>query len=458
MRSILLIVVGEQPGLGDVIRELEGLGYRVGVSVLPSEALLWSAERVLEALRGEHRGYEVVVVPGSLAGDYCSVAARMGVRVVKGTRSLRLLPMVLREAGIERLSCGVEAEKAVPEAVARAVGRILEDIKAKPPEGVAYEIGGLRVPWKPPPILVISEVYACRGDTLAEAEYRVESGADAIALGRTSDASPQCYLRELEELLESLNVPVAADPGDLGLLTRSLEMGAQIGMSLTRATLDAIPRRLRGEAAYVIVASDGDPSGELVKAAKEAYERGYTMLVLDPIAYPPVYPGLLYRLNAAGTLSKERLAPVMLGISNVVEMLDADTQGSTALAVALAAEAGVSLILTGEESTKARGNTLEARIASDLVSAAKVLKTPPKDLGLSLILAKSKRPLHVTPARGPYVEVELEGRTKRIHCSIEGFKALLSELKTVEDLTGYTEKLIEAYRLCIPWLGLRGEE
>nr|MEB3861379.1 hypothetical protein [Desulfurococcales archaeon] len=191
-------------------------------------------------------------------------------------------------------------------------------------------------------------------------------------------------------------VPVGVDSGlDLGFMEWALDVGAVLGMSLTRDMLGRVPRRLREEKAFVVIpralGGAGDRVRELEAAYREAVGMGYTLPILDPVLQPLVMPGALEGLIAARGL-RGLGAPIMLGINNVYELLDADTTGSIPVLASLAAEAGASIILVSEESRKALGATLEARIAADMASIALKWKTPPKDLGLNLLVSKEKRP------------------------------------------------------------------
>ena len=81
---------------------------------------------------------------------------------------------------------------------------------------------------------------------------------------------------------------------------------------------------------------------------------------------------------------------MMMGFCNVSELLDADSPGVNALLACLAAELGVSLVLTTEESPKTRRSTYEAGVALKMASLALLEHKTPKDLGLDLLVLKDK--------------------------------------------------------------------
>jgi dihydropteroate synthase-like protein len=84
-------------------------------------------------------------------------------------------------------------------------------------------------------------------------------------------------------------------------------------------------------------------------------------------------------------------------VGNVTELLDADCTGANALLAALGAEIGASLLFTPEYSAKARGSVQELGIAARMMSLAQWRRTPPKDLGLDLLVLKEKRRLPLEP-------------------------------------------------------------
>ncbi len=383
----VLGIVTPDPRAVDVLaRGLERLGYKVLVEKARGQA---EAPTAIAGLA--MRGAELVIVPGGWIGPWDEVSQRLGVKVVRGAWSPLLTLEIIRRWGASRLSSRLEAEKMVYPDMARVAAETLNSLKAAPPAGTAFRLGGVPLPLRPPPILVASEVYvrACDAESVAgEVYWRMLEGADIVSLGWDGSVSLECYWRVLRRLLDEVPGPVAADPGRPELAVKAAEMGAGLSLSLTPESLELVPSRLREEAAFVVIATGG-PSA-LERAAARARELGFESLLLDPVLRPPGSPGSLAPLCAAGEAARRAGYPLMLGVNNVVEMMDADTTGSTALAVALAAEAGASLVLVGEESTKARGSTWEAWVAAAMASLSIYWRKPPKDLGLDLLLAKRK--------------------------------------------------------------------
>ncbi|MCE4625957.1 MAG: hypothetical protein F7C35_08885 [Desulfurococcales archaeon] len=255
----------------------------------------------------------------------------------------------------------------------------------------AWSSGPLRPPERPPPLYIVAEVYyrGSADETLEHVNRAFSEGADAVSIGLEDPRLERGYLDTIRKVIEHYpNKPVLADPGSIEVMIEALKLGAHGGLSLTREQLHLVPEGLRASKAFVLIDFGGVE--DLLAAARRATALGYRKIILDPIIYPPINPGTLGGLEAAGQLSRTWRGPIMLGLGNVYELIDADTTGTIPLLTSLAAEAGVSVLLVTEESPKAYGAVLEARVSADLISLALYYKTPPKDYPLRLLVAKVK--------------------------------------------------------------------
>ncbi|MEB3766024.1 MAG: hypothetical protein GSR77_07685 [Desulfurococcales archaeon] len=252
--------------------------------------------------------------------------------------------------------------------------------------------GGLPLSLRPPPFTIVAEVYY-RGYewTLEKAYTFLAAEADAVSIGIIPGLEPSqnILLRLVEEL--SKDTSVCIDTVNYQIMASAIERGAVCGLSLTHTTMHNLPVRLRDKAAYVFIPETRNVVGELVHVYEEALRAGYSYPIIDPVLYPPIRPGVLERFLYARELASSISAPLMLGINNVYELVDADTPGLIALLLSLAGEAGVSVILVSEESPKARGAVLETRLAASLVELSLFYGTPPKDYPVRLLFLKSKR-------------------------------------------------------------------
>ena len=379
-----LVLATLDPSLIDdwVVSELEGLGYSVRVVRVPS--LEPGAVASLAS-----RGW--VVVPGSSPYDY----SQLGGRVVKGSYSPRMLPFILRLATLDMLSPRMPAEKAL-EGLMESVARIvLEHASSRLEE--AFSLGGVRVPLRPPPFIVVADLYY-RGSisgTVEEASRMAGEGADIVVFSWSLGLDKSLFLKVVKAMLDSGVAPLGVDVPFIGAMVEALDSGAVLGMSLDLDSLGEVPRRVREEKAFVILPRTTEPPQAAIRDLERAVGRargmGFEKIIVDPVLKPPFYGGLgasLERLLMAGRRIRE---PIMVGLNNVYEMIDADTTGSIALLVSIAGEMGASVLMGGEESCKSKGSISEIRRASLMASVALYVGMPPKDLGINLLGFKSKK-------------------------------------------------------------------
>ena len=88
--------------------------------------------------------------------------------------------------------------------------------------------------------------------------------------------------------------------------------------------------------------------------------------------------------------------PLFVGVSNVTELMDADSVGVNALLARLSQEVDASILLATEKSDKAKGTVAEEVAAAKMMFLAKKRGSVPKDLGIDLLILKDKR-VHEEP-------------------------------------------------------------
>ncbi|MEB3860059.1 MAG: dihydropteroate synthase [Desulfurococcales archaeon] len=392
-RVVLVSTSSNEPLVREAARLLSQLGYTADVAIVGVSYPSSIGEREVCGLGVEDSSDTIIVVPGSSSLSRQPPCYQRA-RVVKGTTHLFALVDLAKSLGLEGLSPEHPGEEALGAKWWRIVYSALSDIRENYKR--AWCTADLCPPESQPPILVVSDLYFTGYEsTLRGAQERISEGADMVLIGYTGDR--RGYVRAVERLADyGLRLGVDAP---VEVMVEALEAGAHVGFSLRMGDLSRVPARLREEKAFVILPHEtGTPrrrAESLLKALREAHRLGYSRLVLDTIAQPLIFPGFLDSILAARILKKElRVAePVLVGINNVVELADSDSQGSIPVVTALVAEAGASMVMVSEESWKTRGATLEARIAADMVSLAFKWKTTIKNLGLSLLVAKSKRPI-----------------------------------------------------------------
>ncbi|RLD16354.1 MAG: dihydropteroate synthase-like protein, partial [Caldiserica bacterium] len=129
----------------------------------------------------------------------------------------------------------------------------------------------------------------------------------------------------------------------------------------------------------------------LLNYTKKLEKMGYHKYVLDPLL-TPIHSGLVESLVAYYLLRNNLPhAPLLMGVSNVVELLDADSPGVNAVLAGVASEVGVDLLYVTEASVKTRGSIKELVSATKLMWLTHKRRQPPKDIGINLLRLKEKK-------------------------------------------------------------------
>lgn len=444
--------------------------YTVDVRVLPVDvAALATPRLILRHLKKWVKAgrYDVVMVPGAVQGSLRDVGDALGIKIVKGPMHAVDIPAVLDLCDPSSLSPDDPADVVLGDYVGEQAKRILSDVEASLKSREHILVGDLLVPVSPPPLRVISEVSEVH--SLEDAELlrvvgrRIEEGADIISLGFEAGVSRPGDVRKAVRLVkERFDVPVALDSIIPAEIEAGVEAGADMVMSLEAGNIGKVAEKLDGVPAVVIPYDSGrglyprsapEKVEMLNKLVDEALRRGVRHVVADPVL-DPVSPrgpgGALESLAAYRRFKRLRPEiPMLLGAGNVAELMDADTIGVNALLVMLGAEAGASMVLVVEKSAKASGSTREAALASQMATIAWAKESPPKDLGIDLLVVKEKR----------RVQVPLDAADAEIVDASEALEHPLDPLGYFRVRVNHDEGVIEAlYRGAKGKILIRGRD
>jgi dihydropteroate synthase-like protein len=317
-----------------------------------------------------------IIVPGRCRGDLDALAAHFGVPVQRGPEELKDLPAhfnrLARPVDLDAYGVAIFAE--IVDAPRLAIGAIVERARA----------------------------YAA-------------DGADVIDLGGLPD-TPFPHLEEAVRELKALGLRVSVDSLDTRELLRGGHAGADYLLSLTLDTL-----WIADEVAStpVLIARTPQDEASLWAAVDTLQSRGRPFLadaILDPIPY-----GLLASLVRYHRL-RERFpdAPILLGVGNLTELVEADTSGINAVMLGIAAELRASAILTTQVSAHARRAVREADWARRIMHASVTHRILPKGLSDQLMTVHAKRPFPDAPDEIAAVAREVRDPNFRVQVSREG--------------------------------------
>lgn len=392
-----------------VRRAVEASGTRHVVEVFTAPidvAALLTADYVAKLLsvKGVKASvYDYIMLPGLAQGSGIIVEKATGVRTVKGPVNAYDLADVLKLESLDTLSPDKPADEVLQSIYIDKCRRILIELEEKA-KVCGLSIGGLYIPVDPPPVRVMSEVvfsHALSEEALIErVKYLIESGADMISLGFAAlEPHPNEVYRTVKAVKKAFDIPIAIDSPIPSEIIKGVEAGCDMIINVDLTNIDKIQSIRRDVALVVIPRNPQDGSIPIsyrarvellmktVNAAKSyGFEKVFADAILDPIG--STFTSML-AFHEFKKLKKE--VPMLMGVGNVTELIDADGVGVNALLVGLAQEIGVSIVLTVEHSVKAQGSTREVKIASQMMAIATAMNSPPKDLGISLLVLKDKK-------------------------------------------------------------------
>lgn len=317
-----------------------------------------------------------VLLPGRCRGDVAALTAHFGVPVQRGPEELKDLPQFFRR-------------------------------QAKPVSLDSYGIA------------IFAEIVdAPRLDTnaiVARARAYAADGADVIDLGGLPD-TPFPHLEESVRALKGEGLRVSVDSLDTDELLRGGRAGADYLLSLTPDTLWILE-----EVASTPVLIGRTPQDEesLWGAVERVAASGRAFLadtILDPIPY-----GFLASLVRYQRL-RDRFphAPILVGVGNITELVEADTTGINALMLGIAAELGASAVLTTQVSPHSRRAVREADWARRIMHAAVSQRMLPKGLSEQLMTVHAKSPFPDGPEEIAAIAREVRDPNFRVQVSQQG--------------------------------------
>lgn len=397
----------------EVKRQTADLVHEVDVLALPVTVAAFITPRFAAQQLKKHslKDYDMILIPGSVAGDVSPVEEATGVPTFKGPMHAAELPLVL--------TADVQLSKTVPanlliqsltreraHAEIRKVDRNWrETLEAH--GGVILGTGKKRLPVGPGfPMRVVAEIVNAPTLSLDEvrrrAEYYSGSGADMIDIGMMAQTpSPESIPGIIEAVKDASELPLSIDSLHPREIAAAVEHGVDLVLSIDAGNMEKVAP-LMGDAAAVVLPTNMSrgvlpvKTEERVEAMhrnmRHAKKLGIKKLVADLVAEPLLKPGLMEALKAYQQYHKEEpTAPLLFGIGNIVELIDADSTGVIASFTALGAEVGANMLHIPEHSVKARGSVREAVEASRMMFTAARRGTLPKDLGVDLLVLKEKQ-------------------------------------------------------------------
>ena len=388
-------------GVKEVVKEINvdadviSLNYPV--------AALMTVDYIAEKLKDmKLKDYDYIILPGLVSGDAKKIEEITKIKTIKGTKDYRDIPLV-----VDALEKGLSLSSIFP--ADEIIGKIKEEnieeeIKRIEKEGnYAFEINGIKIPKFPPPFRIFIELDGSKNeDYLIEEAERVREYVDVIVLGFPNGHQNMEEVKNKVKKFVDLGYKVAIDSASTKELIEGARAGADFIFNLNEENLDKL--EVIKDKGFVVAPLSTENRAEITyEIYRKAKDKGFEKLILDPVLSPPMF-GLVDSIIEYKKLRKSVDAPLLMGILNVTELIDADSIGINALLTAIAGEIGVSNLLIMDHN-KTRWSSYETRVASKMISLAIKKKTFPKDLGLDLLILKDKKRVKREDDQGEAIEV-----------------------------------------------------
>ncbi|MHC1590992.1 MAG: dihydropteroate synthase-like protein [Candidatus Helarchaeales archaeon] len=388
---------------------------RVDVKKLPISIAAFMTPIVIEKFLSslDLSSYEYVMVPGLMKGDLRQVSRKFQIPVLKGPRYAVDIPMALEHQN--KLSSSKAADFLFEREDLELLIREIEERNKDP--NVFYlgrnefqrAIGPNTFP------IILGEIVDAPKRSIDEnlqiAQRYIMEGADVIDIGCMVRKKKPREVRKIIENLKSddhlKDVPFSIDSLDPEEIIEGVDAGAELILSVDAGNvnrLDDVPR----EVAVVVLPTNvnegimpktpEDRVKSLIENIKQARSLGFKNVIADPLLETPIMPGLYNSLRSYSLFRhEEKNVPLMFGVGNVTELVDADSVGINVIMACLAIELNVTVLLTTEYSVKSRYSIEELATALKMAFISNIKKNPPKDLTISLFRAKSKKEYNPIP-------------------------------------------------------------
>ena len=332
--------------------------------------------------------YDLILVPGLSSGDFSKLEKETGVKIRLGPKHACDLDMVMSHVGTIEFShtvpvCQLLSAKKYDEAVNK-VNELERDAEYR------FKLKDLKIGGNSMMKVMGEIVDATRmqREELQRITYDfIAHGADIIDLGVAMDATSSEVINAVEAV-SSLNIPISIDTMDPDLILAALE-DIDMVLSLNSDNIKAVGKAIADQGITAVIIPDSD-LGSLQRNIWLAQEIGIEKIVADPILRP-IGEGLIDSLVSYHRFRQTSDLPLFFGVGNVTELIDADAVGINAILAGMAMELDASILFTPQYSAKTSGSIYELKTAAQMMLLARDRGTPPKDLGLDLLVIKEKR-------------------------------------------------------------------
>ena len=223
------------------------------------------------------------------------------------------------------------------------------------------------------------------------------------------------------------------------MIIKSVKEGARFVLTLTPQNYLFL-REIRKEAAFVasVLSSDSTVNVDAYKSfLNKAKDAGFEKIIIDPLIDTPNH-GIISTMTKYNVLMKELPDyPFFACYGNYTELTDVDPHGVEAILSFMSAELGISVIMVTTDSWKTRDSVGETWIALQMASLSIPRGSNPHNIGLDLLLYRSKKP-------SPKPMIDEHTRIVRVYGNERGLK-----LDKWGYITVWTDNINEEIIVCL---------
>ena len=375
-------------------------------------AAFLTPQTILEQIKNTKlTGFNMVLVPGLVRGDTNLISKATGIPTFKGPRYAADLPIILDSLCEVELSTTIPADELLREKLQQ---QALEEIEKTEKNRVELLkkpgnmlVGNLAI-GKDFPMRVLAEIVDAAlmdKETIQQTAKRfVAVGADIIDVGMVAgESQPERAKCIVEWVKQVVDVPVSIDTLDPTEIKAAVQSGAELILSGDAGNIEEIAPFASKVAVVVIPTNQRlgyfpQKAPDRVKYLEEIIEKAKKLGIKHCIADLVLEPSNILESFIAFKefASRNPEVPLFVGVSNVTELMDADSVGVNAILARLSSEVNASILLATEKSPKAKGTVAEEVAAAKMMFLAKKRGSVPKDLGIDLLILKDKR-IHEEP-------------------------------------------------------------
>ncbi|MGP3668206.1 MAG: dihydropteroate synthase-like protein [Candidatus Bathyarchaeota archaeon] len=400
MNKKILIVTGLLAE-GAVKKQVKKSSVKADVLVLPIQvaAFLTPAYILRKLKEANIDGYNLILVPGMIKGSVAEISKSLGVAVFKGPKHAVDLQLILENIDKLELSTVKPACELLSEKLKKCWQAGVKSLRFK---DKSFSGENVYASSKTLPIVMAEIVNAPslpKSEVLDKAKKYVKDGADIIDVGmEAGDEKPEKAYSLVKFLSKNLGKPISIDSVNVNEIKAAVKAGANLILSINSENVEKLSkddRILKTPVVVTPVAKDGYIPKNYVERVKVLEENiyfakkfGFNYIIADPLLSINNFVDSI--LGYFEFRKRNPKIPMLFGAGNITELVDADSQGLNFLLTLLAFDVKANIILTTEASNKTKGSVFEVSTAIKMVSVAKNLQVPPKNLGIDLLRFKEK--------------------------------------------------------------------